>query len=439
MRNGITPRKKVFFLFLLPLLLIVASFWVKSLLPAAFILDGIILIAILIDLAISPGYKKDLKLDLEIPKGFAVHTENSCTLKIQNRNRFPLKFHFLLDLDVCFKRDYGKELIRVYPKDIYEHKFKLTGNRRGDFRVKNIFIKGVSLLGLLTFYRKFPMDLLIQVSPSLSFHSSSLKLVQKEIRRSEGSHKNRVFGDGTNFEMLRDYIKGDEYSRIDWKASARRKKPVTRIYRIENSLDISILLDSGRLMATEIEGMSMLDYAIHASLILSYAAAKNNDRVSLTVFGKDIIRSIPKTKDMKVVKKMKAALSDIQYDFYESDYQTAFSFLQSSLNKRSLIVIFSDMIDDSNSKIYYKHLSLIKKNHMVLLVLLRDKTIFELADQKIDSSKAIYLKAAAADMALRRSKTIAGLRKLGVEVLDLFPEKVSMAVIDSYFYFKRSW
>ncbi len=439
MRNGIIPGKAVLYLFIVPLVLLAASFWIKILLPVSFMMDGLIVIFLFIDLAFSPGYKKDLRLNLVMPHIMSVHSYNICTLQIENKNKFPLRFYFLLDLDSSFKRDYGKELIRIFPGDLFEHKFKLYAGRRGEYTIKNIFIKGFSLFRLLIFYRKHPVHITFQVIPSLSTHSSSFKLIQKEIRMSEGNQKNRIYGDGTNFEMLRDYIKGDDFGKIDWKATARIKRPVTRIYRIDNNLHLSILLDSGRLMASEVDGMSLLDYAIHSALVLAYAAAKNSDRISLTVFGKEIIRYMPPTKDMKIVKKMNALLSDIQYDFYESDYQNAFSFLQSKLNKRSLIIVFTDIIDDSNSKIYYKHLSIIKKNHMVLLVLLRDKTIFEIADQNISGSKDIYLKAAGADMILRRNKTIAGLRKLGIEVLDLFPEQVSAGVINSYFRFKRKW
>ncbi len=437
MKNIAVPGKIVIALLCFPLVPIIISFFYKNFLPYGFIFDGIVAVIMLIDLAISPGFRRGISIHLNIPDDLKINAENPCLLKVRNSHMFPLKFYFLFDLDVSFHRDYGKIPVSVYPKGGVEHNFSLYPLRRGEYTINKIYLKGSSLLRFWTIHGTIEQKCAFRVVPSVTTQTSSFKLIQKEIRRSEGNQKTIIYGDGTNFEMLRDYLKGDDFGKIDWKASARSGRPVTRVYRQENNLHLAILLDCGRLMAAESGGMSSLDHAIRASLVLSYAAAKNGDRVSLTAFGKDIIRYMSQTKDIKIVNRMKSALADIQYDFSESDYRTAFSFLQSKLKKRSLVVIFSDLIDDSGRKIFYSHLSMIKKNHMVLLILLRDKSIFETADADIESEGRIFTMAAAADMVMRRNRTIADLRKIGVEVLDIFPEEASASVINSYFRFKR--
>jgi len=437
MKSTAVPSKTVILLLCPSLALITASAWLKSLLPYGFMIDGILFLVMLIDLALSPGFGRGIEIQTDIPGTLKINTDNPCNLKVTNSHMFAVKFNFLLDLDVSFLRDYSKSTIIIYPKSELDHHFTLYPLRRGEFKISRIYLKGPSLFGLWVLHRSIVQDCPVRVIPSPAAQSSNFRLIQKEIRKSEGNQRTIRYGDGTNFEMLRDYIKGDDFGKIDWKATARSSRPISRVYRLENSLNLAILLDCGRLMAAESGGMSTLDHAIRAALVLSYAAAKNGDRVSLTAFGRDIIRYMPPTKDIKTVNRMKIALTDIQYDFSESDYRNAFSFLQSKLKKRSLAVIFSDLIDDSGRKIFYKHLSLIKRSHMVLLILLRDRTIFETADSGDLSGSKLFTIAAAADMVMRRNRTIAELRKIGVEVLDIFPEKASAEVINSYFRMKN--
>ncbi|MGA2142396.1 MAG: DUF58 domain-containing protein [Brevinematales bacterium] len=438
MRNSAVPGRIVIILLCIHLAAAVFSVLFKPLLQAGFILDGLLVLIMAIDIAASPGFGKGLSVELVIPEFMKINTENPCVLNVKNSYMFPVKFLFLLDLDVSFPRNYSKMPVTVYPESSSAYNFTLYPLRRGEFNIRRIYLKGPSLMGLWVLHANIKQNFLIKVVPSPSAQAESFRLIHKEIRKSEGNQKTIMFGDGTNFEMLRDYIKGDEFGKIDWKATARSGRPVSRIYRLENDLHLAVLLDCGRLMAAESGGMSALDHAIRASLVLSYAAAKNGDRVSLTAFGRDIIKYMPPTKDLKIVNRMKSALSGIQYDFSESDYRNAFSFLQSRLKKRSLAVIFTDLIDDSSKNIFYKHLSIIKKSHMVLLILLRDKTIFETADSSGPGGQpGIFAVAAAADMVMRRNRTIAELKRIGVEVLDIFPEDASASVINSYFRYKR--
>jgi uncharacterized protein (DUF58 family) len=290
---------------------------------------------------------------------------------------------------------------------------------------------------LLNIYRKFNHTLKINVVPTTFSKNESFRFLQKIIKKYEGKQKNILFGDGKNFEMLRDYNKGDEFGKIDWKITARRRKPVTRIYRLENNFELSIMIDCGRMMSTEIKGLSLLDYAVNATIILSFAAIKGNDSVSFTAFGSDIKKYIPSSKNIKIIKKLNYTLTDLQYEFAESDYHLAFSFIKSKLSKRSLIVLFTDIIDDSNIKIYHKYLSILKKKHIVLLVLLKDKNLFDTAESIPNKNTTIYTKAAAVDLILRRNKTIYNLKKLGIEVLDLFPEEVTATTLNKYLSIKH--
>lgn len=437
MRNGFSLTKKALLLFLIPLLLIIISFFVPYLHLIAIGFNIILIITIILDLFLSPDYKNKVSISFKFDNYLKLDQYSKFKVIVENSNKLPVQFYVLMDLDTSFDRNYSRQKIKIKPLEKAAITLKIFPERRGLFKSKLYFIKAKSIFRLVNIYRKYQHDLTINVVPTTFVQGDSFRFLQEKIKKFEGYQKNRRIGEGSDFEMLRDYIKGDEFGHIDWKATARRRKPVSRLYRLENNFELSLMIDCGRLMATEVKGVSLLDYAVNAAVVLSYAAVKGNDSVSLTAFGSQIIKYIPPSKNLKTIKRLNYALSDLQYQFAESDYQTAFGFIRSKLNKRSLIVLFTDIIDDSNLKIYHKYFSLIKKKHIVLLVLLRDKNLFQTADSIPGTKTSIYTKAAAVDLVLRRNKAIFDLKRLGIEVLDLFPEQVNADTLNKYLNIKH--
>ncbi len=432
MRNGVFPTRLALFLFIVPLLIFILSLFIKIMLFIGLGADLLLFLMILLDGFISPNLKNKLKIDIDIPGSFKINSYNDFILTIENENKIPAKFYFLFDFDYSFDRTYSQKLLHIEPLDKKEIRLRIFAKRRGEYRAEKYFIKGRSLFGLLYFYSKGECDVTVKVVPFISNVNETFKIIQKKIKKIEGFQKNYLIGDGSDFEMLRDYIKGDEFSKIDWKATARQKKPITRVYKLENILEVAIMIDCGRIMGTEVKGMSLLDYAVNSALILSYSAVKTNDRVSLTCFGNDIIKYIPPIKNKKDVKKLNRVLTDIEYQNLEPNYQTAFAFIKQRLPKRSIIIILTDIIDDSNIKIYHKYLSVLRKKHIVLLVLIRDKNLFTIGESLLSDRINIFTKTASADLILRRNKTIYNLKRLGIDILDLYPEEVCAKVINKY-------
>ena len=439
MKDGINFTKKTLILFIIPFFLIIFAFIRKEFLFIAIIFDLILIFVILLDFFLSPNYKKNITIDLIIEKDFRINCYNHFKILVDNKNKLSVNFYFLTDLDFAFDREYSKKILKVEPSSQKEIELKIFAKRRGLFEINNVYIKGKSLFGFIYFFVKISHKKTFRVIPLISRLNENFKIVQKQIKLNESIQKTNVVGDGLDFEMLRDYIKGDDINKIDWKATARRVKPITRVFRMENSLDIAIMLDCGRIMSTEVDGMSLLDYAINSSIILSYSAVFGGDKVSLLCFGEDIIKYIPPTKNKKDIKNLSVALSGLEYQYVESNYQTAFGFIKNKLSKRSLVIIFTDIIDDSNIKIYHKYLSILSKKHIVLLILLKDKELFEIADTNPSKRLNIFTKTATYDMILRRDKTIHNLKRLGVDVLDLFPEEINPSLLSKYVEIKNRY
>jgi uncharacterized protein (DUF58 family) len=440
MKNGVYFTKLTLLLFIVPLVFFVLSVIFEPLkiininifVFIGIIIDLMLFIMIFLDGFLSPDYKKKIKIEIIENKIFKINSYNNIKIKVENNNRLPVNFYYLLDLDYSFDREYSKNIINVGPLQEKVIDIKIFAKRRGEYKSELFFIKGLSLFKLLYFYNRVKHDITFEVVPFIGNVNEDFKIIQKKIKKFEGFQKNNMIGDGHDFEMLRDYVKGDEFGKIDWKATSRQRKPITRVYRLENTLEVAIMIDCSRLLSTEVKGMSLLDYAVNSALVLSYSAIHGHDRVSLTCFGADIIKYIPPIKNKKDVKKLNYVLTNVEYQHVESNYQTAFGFIKQNLPKRSMIIIMTDIIDDSNIKIYHKYLSVLKKKHIVLLVLIRDKNLFNIGESLLSGRLTVFTKAASADLILRRNKMIFDLKKLGIDILDLYPEEITAKVINKY-------
>lgn len=436
MKISFYPTKFFLLLFIIPVIFTILNFYIKIFFYLTILVDILIILVGIIDILISPSYKKiDILIDDRYY--FKVNSYNLLNLTFINKNSLKVKFFIKFDFDSSVNREYSNYLFTINEKERKEKQIRIFFNRRGELKCNYIFLKAISLLYFFNIYVKKDINLNIVVLPSISKTNEGLKLLQHKIYLRKGMNKSKEIGDGNDFEMLREYTKYDQYNKIDWKKTAKLRKPVVRIYKMSNFLDIILLIDCGRIMSTEVKGMSLLDYSINSSLLLSYAAIKNNDILSIICFSDSIKKYIPQIKNSKDFNSCRNILAGVDYDFVESNYKEAFIFLSNRVKKRSLVIMFTDIIDDSNIDIFKSSFSILLKRHFVLLILLRDKNLFKIAENIPLKEEDIYKKVAAADMILRREKTIERVKKIGIDVLDIFPKDLSLELINKYIEIKN--
>mgnify|MGYP000213593626 CR=1 FL=1 len=432
MRNGIFPAPRALLAFSLPFFVLLFGFLNAVFVPIGFALDGLAALVMVIDFVVSPRYKKKLLLTLDVPRILTLHSANRFTVTVENTDHAPVAFRLLLDFDTSFDRAYDSVLMRAAARERRTVELSLFTRRRGTFTAHELYLKGRSILGFWSYFRRRTIDLTVKVPPFIEPVNQVFKVTQKKLKQNEGLQRSAYAGAGRDFEMLKDYVKGDDVNLIDWKATARLRKPISRVYRLENTMEVALLVDCGRIMGTEVNGMSLLDYAANAALILSVAAVKNYDSVSLLCFGSGVTKYVPPIRTKKEISKFQLVLSEIDFEQVEPDYREALRVAGEKLPKRSIILIFTDIIDDSNITIFHHYLSVLKKKHIVIMILIRDNNLFQTATGTVSERLSVYTKAAAADLVLRRNKTVHSLRRLGVDVLDLAPEDVSAKILNRY-------
>jgi uncharacterized protein (DUF58 family) len=220
---------------------------------------------------------------------------------------------------------------------------------------------------------------------------------------------------------------------MDWRATARRRKLTVRAYQHNQSQRILFLIDCGRMMAGDTGGgLSPLDHALNAMLLLAHVALLRNDQVGLLAFSDSTRAFVPPGGGPRLIRRLVHAVHNVFPEPVESRYDRAFMELEKRCRKRSLVVVLTNLFDEVSGQILSEYLENLSGRHLPLGVFLRDHDLFALADSAPDQGPGLYKGAAAADLLNWREHVLAGLRGRGVLTLDVFPGELTGELVNRY-------
>lgn len=250
-----------------------------------------------------------------------------------------------------------------------------------------------------------------------------------------GLRRQRQWGEGSAFESLREYQEGDDPRSIDWKASARREQIIARRYQTERSQNVMLVIDAGRLMTERIDDRERVDHALSAALMLTEAARTHGDRVGVMVFDAQVRSFLPPTTPR--LSRVADLLAGIEARVVEPNYPFAFTYLARHLRRRSLIVLFTDVIDARASAAMLGQLARTASSHLPLIVALRNPGLEEAATAAVADEEQAYRRAAAEELLRARAVALEGMRRVGVLVVDAEPGQAVPEAVSSYLEVKR--
>jgi uncharacterized protein (DUF58 family) len=252
-----------------------------------------------------------------------------------------------------------------------------------------------------------------------------------------GLRSARQPGQGTEFERLREYLPDDEYRRINWKATARRHRPITAEYQTERSQNIVAVLDTGRMMQSPVAEIAKLDYAVNAVLLLAYVATGLGDKVGLLTFADEVGQYIRPLAGRGQFYRLLELLYRVEAEPVEPDYRLALSFLALQQRRRALVVIFTDLSGGASLQALLAHLALLARQSLPLVVTISDPDVHAAARQVPTGSIAVYERAAATTVLQERRVALESLQRQGVLTLDVPANQLSLAVINRYLALKQ--
>jgi uncharacterized protein (DUF58 family) len=239
-------------------------------------------------------------------------------------------------------------------------------------------------------------------------------------------------GVGSEFESLRDYRADDDFRWIDWKASARRRELTSREYQVDEHQAVVFLLDTGRLMASESEDRTKLDHALGAALAIGHAVMARGDNLGLLAFDRVTRAQLRPGRGRAQSTRFHEALSRLQPELVEPDYAAAFTRFQRMVRKRSLVLVFTDLVDENVSEEILATVGRVSRRHLPIVVTLTDTGLLDFIARHPATSREAYENAVAADALLLRDRAISRLRAAGVRVVDSPADRMAPDAVEAY-------
>lgn len=308
-----------------------------------------------------------------------------------------------------------------------------TGAQRGDHALGPAALRVEGRLGLVSRTLTYEMDDEIRGIPSVATVRLFRLLSVQHRMRSVGVRAVRPRGDGRNFANLRDYTLGDDPRHIDWKATARRGKVISREYSLEQGQQILIVIDAGRLMTQFAGSQPRFEYALSSALVLADIAVHSGDAVGVVVFNDAVRRYVVPARGVAAVRAVRDALTAAEATLVEPDYAAAFRTIASRQRNRALIVLFTDVLDVRSSHTLIAHLVRSAVRHLPLVVALRSEDLTTAAlPAGRTSSDEVFQAAAAEELLIARETALAKMRAAGVSVVNVAPSAMTAAVVNRY-------
>ena len=330
-----------------------------------------------------------------------------------------------------------ERMLHVPPGEGLEERLELTPTHRGQGTGGALAIRALGPLGLAWRQGTVVLPWSATVYPTVADVALRALPLQLLRRREAGLRAIRRPGEGRLFEGLREWVPGDDTRIIDWKASARRGKPIARQYEDERRQQVLLVIDAGRLLTAEVAGVARLEAVVSAALQLARAAVEHDDNVGLMVFADTVQRYVAPGRGRRALRAVLEGLALAQGRLVESDYPTAFRYLAAHNRKRALTVLFTDVIDRTASDALVAHAATLRPRHLPLAVTLRDPALEALATARTATAVAAFERAAAEELLGARDAALADMRGRGIMVLDVPPSGAGEAVVARYHQLKR--
>lgn len=305
--------------------------------------------------------------------------------------------------------------------------------RRGTYILDRVDLLVSSYLGLWRRPVRVRVSSTVKIYPDIRQIARYTMLARRDRETALGVRRTRRLGVDNEFERLRDYVEGDDMRRVDWRATARRQKLTSRAYQQNQSQHVLFLIDCGRLMAGDTgDGLSPLDHALNAMLLLAHVALARGDRVGLLAYSDRVRAFVAPASGARRIGRLVHAVHNIFPELVEPRLDRAFLELEHRCRKRSLVVLLTSALDELDVQSTGDYLQNLSGRHLPLGVFLRDHAFFAMADDPRRKGSALHQAAAAASILNDRQRALARLRGRGVFTLDVFPEQLTAGLVNRY-------
>lgn len=388
--------------------------------------------AILADALLAYSRKEGILADRIVPERFSIGDANKVIIQLTNRYGFPVTASIIDELPVQFQERNWIRRAKIPGQSEYQLEYILHPATRGEYVFNDINVFVHAPLQLVKRKYTFPSKHTIKVYPSyIQMRRYQLLAISNRLQE-VGVRRIRRIGHSMEFEQIKEYVRGDDYRTINWKATARKDGLMVNNYTDERSQQIYCLINKGRVMKMPFNGMSLLDYAINASLVLSNVALVKQDKAGLITFEKNLDTFLLADKKPTQMNMVLETLYKQKTDFLESDFEKLFSVIRSRVTTRSLLILFTNFESLESLQREMAALKKIAKYHLLLVVFFENTEIKSLVEQDANSLEDIYIKTIAEKFAYEKRLMVKELQKNGIPSILTSPENLTVNSVNKY-------
>lgn len=376
--------------------------------------------------------KTGVEAQRQAPEKFSNGDENPVIITVQNHYTFKISVKIIDEVPFQFQmRDFFvKRNIKAQTIDQFQYFLRPT--ERGEYTFGDLNVYVGSPLGLIARRFRFQGEQMVPTYPSyiqlkkydlMAFSNQLVQYGVKKIRR---------IGHTMEFEQIKEYVNGDDLRTLNWKATAKRQQLMVNQFQDEKSQSVYMIIDKGRVMKMPFNGLSLLDYSINATLVLSNIILKKHDKAGMFTFSKKVENRVVAEKRTSQMQLILENLYRIQTDFFESDYNRLYIDIKKNINHRSLILLYTNFetLDGLNRQM--KYLKAIAKNHLLVVVFFQNTELNEIIHGKASTVQEVYDKVIAEKFAFEKRLIVNELRKYGIYSILTQPENLTLDTINKY-------
>jgi uncharacterized protein (DUF58 family) len=356
----------------------------------------------------------------------------SVQLRVFNSSATPLSAQFWDEAPSSLCRDFPTVEVSAPAQGVGVASYSIYPRARGDARVGDGWLRYRSPLSLAERWARAPLAQTVRVYPNME-ETEKMRIYLIRSRQIELEKRlKRQRGQGREFESLRDYREGDEFRDISWSATARRGKLITKVHQIERSQILWLVLDAGRLLRAQVDGLKKLDYTVNAALCLAQVAFYSGDRVALLAYGRKLQQRVGAGRGVPHLRALMESMAQIRAEPYEADHLFAAEHLLSMQNRRSLIVWLTDLAETAATPEVVECATRMATRHLVLLAVIGQPELRGLVALRPKNVSEMYHYTAALEIVQRRALLLRRLRQQGALTLEVDPRRLSAALVNRY-------
>ena len=415
----------------------VLSYFIPFLFGIGQILFLLLLLALVLDYAVLFSNRNPVEVQRVLPEKLFNGEENRISWLIRSHYSFNTRLQLVDEFPGSWQiRDFKLKFL-AKPEERVEFSHIITPRERGEFFFGRIYLYAKTPLQLVFRRKAFPANIGVRVFPGFSIYRKLQFMTHITEPGKTGFKQVRKTGHSLEFEQIRDYVSGDDIRSVNWKATGRTGgKLMINNFIDEKSQQVYCIIDKGRTMKMAFDGLSLLDYAVNATLALSSIAISRQDKAGFISFGDKSGDFLPANHRGTQMNSIVQALCNLNTQFLESDFAFLHKLIKTRITQRSLIILFTNFESLAALGRQLPYMRNISRQHLLLVVFFENTSLEVLANGDAANIEQLYEKVIAEKFVLEKKLIVKELQRFGIAALLTAPEKLSIDVVNKYLQIK---